>query len=171
MRREGDKISEVETAFKQLNRDYGVVESRYQELLKRWETLQSRNRLDTVTDNVQFRPVEPPFVPEEPIAPNRPLLLVAVLVFAIGAGGAIAFALNQLRPVFYTRRAITAATGLPVLGSVGLIMSPRERTKRRLRHLAWAGANLILFAVGGAAIVFEDPISNLTSGLLRGTGL
>lgn len=171
LRADVDKISEVETELKQLNRDYGVVESRYQELLKRWETLQSRNRLDTVTDNVQFRPVEPPFVPEKPVAPNRPLLLVAVLIFAIGAGVAIAFALNQLRPVFYSRRSITEATGLPVLGSVGLIMSPIDRTRRRLRNLAWAGANLVLFALGGAVIVFEGPITNISSSLLRGSGL
>jgi len=168
LRRDVDKISEVETSLKQLNRDYGVVEGRYQELLRRWETLQSRNRLDTVTDKVQFRPLEPPFVPEEPIAPNRPLLLVGVLVFAIGAGGAIAFALNQIRPVFYTRRAVTEMTGLPVLGSVGLIMSPTQRAKRRLRNLAWMGANLVLFAAAGAIIVLEDPIANLADRLLGG---
>ncbi len=168
LRRDVDKISEVETSLKQLNRDYGVIESRYQELLRRWETLQSKNRLDTITDKVQFRPLEPPFVPKEPVAPDRPLLLIAVLVFAIGAGGAVAFALNQLEPVFYTRRALTEATGLPVLGSVGLIVSPAERTRRRLRNTAWAGANLVLFLVGGAVIVFEDPITRLADGLFRG---
>ena len=171
LRSDVDKISEVETALKQLNRDYGVVESRYQELLKRWETLQSKNRLDTITDKVQFRPLEPPFVPEEPIAPNRPLLLVAVLVFAIGTGGVIAFGLNQIRPVFYSRRSITEATGLPVLGSVGLIVSPKERLQRHIRDAAWVGANLILFALGGAVIVFEDPIARMTEGLLRGGAL
>lgn len=171
LRRDVDKISEVETSLKQLNRDYGVIESRYQELLKRWETLQSKNRLDTITDKVQFKPLEPPFVPEEPIAPNRQALMIAVLVFAIGAGGAIAFALNQVRPVFFTHRAITELTGLPVLGSVGLIMSSSDRARQRRRNFAWVGANLMLIAVCAAVIVFEDPISRVAGELLRGSFL
>lgn len=168
LRRDVDKIGEVETDLKQLNRDYGVVEGRYQELLERWETLQSKNRLDPITDQVQFRPLEPPFVPEEPVSPNRTLLLAAVLIFATGAGIAVAFGLNQVRPVFFTRRAVTEATGLPVLGSVGLIMSPGARMRRRVRSLAWVGANGALFVLGGAAIVLQGPISQLVATLLNG---
>jgi uncharacterized protein involved in exopolysaccharide biosynthesis len=54
LRADVDKIANVETELKRLNRDYGVVEGRHQELLKRWETLQSKKRLDPVTDQVQF---------------------------------------------------------------------------------------------------------------------
>jgi polysaccharide chain length determinant protein (PEP-CTERM system associated) len=44
LRSDVDKIAMVETQLKRLNRDYDVVSSRYQELLRRWETLQSSKR-------------------------------------------------------------------------------------------------------------------------------
>ena len=55
LRADVDKISVVETELKKLNRDYGVVTTRHQELLRRWETLESKKRLDPVTDKVQPR--------------------------------------------------------------------------------------------------------------------
>ena len=70
LRADVDKIAQVETDLKRLNRDYGVVEGRHQELLKRWETLQSKKRLDPVTDQVQFNILEPPFASAKPVAPN-----------------------------------------------------------------------------------------------------
>ena len=47
LRADVDKIGAVETDLKRLNRDYGVVQSRYQEMLKRWEILQSKKRQNT----------------------------------------------------------------------------------------------------------------------------
>src|SRR5690606_1215219 len=85
LRRDVDKIAQVETELKQLNRDYDVVQARHQELLRRWESLQAKNRLDPVTEQIQFRTIEPPFALAQPIAPNRPLLLAAAFVFALGA--------------------------------------------------------------------------------------
>ena len=116
LRADVDKIGVVETELKKLNRDYGVVETRHQELLRRWETLQSKKRLDPVTDTVQFNILEPPFAATTPVAPNRPLLLIAVLVFALGAGGAVAFGLNELKPVFFNRRTLGACRRTASIG-------------------------------------------------------
>jgi polysaccharide chain length determinant protein (PEP-CTERM system associated) len=167
LRADVDKIGIVEKDLKTLNRDYGVVESRYQELLRRWETLQSKKRLDPVTDTVQFNILEPPFSAAEPVAPNRPLLLIVVLVFALGAGGSVAFGLNQLRPVFYNRRTLNQVTGLPVLGSVSMIMSAEEHSARRHKTVAWTGANLVLLVMGVVVIIFADPISEMMRELIR----
>jgi polysaccharide chain length determinant protein (PEP-CTERM system associated) len=167
LRADVDKIGTVETDLKKLNRDYGVVEGRYQELLRRWETLQSKKRIDPVTDSVQFNIIEPPFAAALPVAPNRPLLLVAVLVFALGAGVALAFGLNELKPVFYDRRALARVSGLPVLGSVSLIMSADDMRIRRRKTVAWAGANLVLLLAGVLVITLADPVSELMRNVLR----
>lgn len=167
LRADVDKIAEVETELKKLNRDYGVVESRHQELLRRWETLRSKQRLDPVTDTVQFNILEPPFSAAEPVAPNRPLLLVIVLVLALGAGGAVAFGLNQLKPVFFNRRTLANAAGLPVLGSVSMIMSPGQLSARRRNTIAWAGANLALLFMSGFVVALASPMSELIRNALR----
>lgn len=165
LRADVDKIAEVETELKKLNRDYDVVESRHQELLKRWETLQSKKRLDPVTDKVQFNVLEPPFASAEPVAPNRPMLLIAVLVFAMGAGGAVAFGLNQLKPVFYTRHSIRKSVGLPVLGSVSMILSPDQIAANKRRTVAWVAANVALVITTGLVIAMENPLVRLANEL------
>jgi hypothetical protein len=166
-----DKIAEVETKLKRLNRDYGVVQDRHQELLKRWETLASKKRLDPVTDQVQFQILEPPFAPTEPVAPNRPLLVIAVLFLAIGAGGAAAFGLNQLKPVFFTRRSITRIGGLPVLGTVSNIMSPDEIIARKRKTFVWAGASASLVLFTALIIALEGPVSLALRVMLGGASV
>ena len=167
LRADVDKIATVETDLKKLNRDYDVVESRHQELLRRWETLQSKKRLDPVTETVQFNILEPPFSSATPVAPNRPLLLIAVLIFALGAGGAVAFGLNQLKAVFFNRRTLARVIGIPVLGSVSMIMSAEQHSGRRAKTFAWVGANLALLVLGVVVITLADPISELMRSVLR----
>ncbi|MDH3431630.1 MAG: chain-length determining protein [Gammaproteobacteria bacterium] len=165
LRADVDKIATVETELKKLNRDYGVVATRYQELLRRWETLQSKKRLDPVTDTVQFNILEPPFAAALPVAPNRPLLLIAVLVWALGAGGAVAFGLNQLKPVFFNRHTLARVAGLPVLGSVSMIMSPDQIAARHRKTIAWTAANLALLVLGTVVIALASPISQILRNL------
>lgn len=165
LRKDVDKISDVEAQLKTLNRDYGVITGRHQELLGRWESLQSKMRLDPVTDKVQFNILEPPFAMATPVAPNRPLLLVVVLVLALGAGGAVAFGLNLLKPVFFNRRTLALVAGLPVLGSVSMIMSPDEIASRHRRTIAWTGANLTLLILGTVVIALANPISQFLRNL------
>ena len=171
LRADVDKIAEVETNLKQLNRDYGVVSDRYQELLQRWEALQSKKRIDPVTDQVQFNILEPPFAATRPVGPNRPLLLVGGLLFAIAAGIGIAFGLNQLKPVFFTRHSIRQVTGLPVLGTVSLIMSPDQVQARRRVTMVWAGANVTLISVAVLLIAFQEPLSAIVREIVSGAGL
>ena len=171
LRSDVDKISQVEIDLKRLNRDYDVVESRHQELLRRWETLQSKQRLDPVTDQVRFNILEPPFAPARPVAPNRPILLIAVLMFSLGAGAAIAFALNKLKPVFFTRHFITRVTGLPVLGNVSMIMSPDDIVVRKRMVIVWTGATVSLFLLAIAVVTLERPASLMLRTMLGGVGV
>lgn len=153
LRRDVDKITEVETQLKQLNRDYTVVQTRHQELIKRWEDLQAKKRLDPVTDNVRYRRIEPPFAQAEPVGPNRPILLSAVLIGALGGALAIAFGLNQLNPVFFSRTSLGRAVKLPVLGAITMILTPEVLARRRLAAWSWAFVAVLLLLAGGASIL------------------
>jgi len=168
LRADVDKIAEVETNLKQLNRDYSVVQARYHELLQRREQLQSKERLDPVTDGVQFRTLEPPFAAIEPVGPNRPLLLAAVMILAIGAGGAVAFGLNKLKPVFFTRRPLQRIADLPVLGSVSMLLTPGQLRSRRTEAIAWSASYAFLIVATAVVILFEAPGSALMRQLVGG---
>jgi polysaccharide chain length determinant protein (PEP-CTERM system associated) len=170
LRTDVDKIAEVEAKLKQLNRDYGVVQDRYQELLRRRETLRSKERLDPVTETVKFNILEPPYAATGPVGPNRPVLLIVALFFAMGAGGAIAFGLNQLHPVFFTRRSVTRITGLPVLGSVSMLLTPQQARARRHGAVLWAGIYAGLVIAAGILIVFESQGAALLRQIKGGIG-
>lgn len=165
LRRNVDKITEVEAQFKQLNRDYDVVFGRHQQLLSRWEDLQAKQRLDPVTDNVQFRRIEPPFAAAAPVGPNRLVLLAGVLAVALGAGFAIALGLNQLHPVFFARRSLKKLAEFPVLGSISMILTPKQRARRRLEAVAWSGACVLLIMGTGLAILFSAEAAALFRGI------
>jgi polysaccharide chain length determinant protein (PEP-CTERM system associated) len=170
LRRDVDRLTEVETQLKQLNRDYGIVQARHQELVSRWEDLQAKKRLDPVTDRVQFRRIEPPFAPAEPVGPDRPLMLAAVLVFALSIGGGAAFALNQLRPVFFTTESLRRSSSFPVLGSIRMVLTAREKSRRRLEAIYWGGACMMLLALGGLAVLLASEGTLLFRNLTRGFG-
>ena len=166
-----DQIAEVEVSLKRLNRDYNVIETRHQELIRRWESLQSKKRLDPVSDPVQFHVWEPPFASRTPVAPNRPVLLGAVLFMSIVAGAALAFVLSQLKPVFFRRHAVSRQFGVPVLGSVGLIASSDEVSGKRRDNFAWVCTNFFLIAFGVIVVVFGESISLTVAALIESMGL
>jgi uncharacterized protein involved in exopolysaccharide biosynthesis len=170
LRADVDKITDVETQLKQLNRDYEVIQDRHQELLRRWEELQAKKRIDPMTDQVQFRRIEPPFAPAEPSGPDRPLLLAGVLIFALAGAIGVAFALNMLRPVFFTGQGLRQRTKLPVLGSISLILTPAAKAKRRAAALGWAAACLGLVVATGVVAAYSAQGSALLRGLLVGGG-
>jgi polysaccharide biosynthesis transport protein len=121
-----------------LNRDYEVMKRQYDRLLEDRERVRLRSDVQTRTDAVTFRIIDPPSQPDVPVAPNRPLLLSIVLVVALGAGVAGAFVLGQLQTTFPTQSRLEQVTGLLVLGTISEVVSEPERLRRRQR-LVWLG--------------------------------
>ncbi|HEX8643367.1 MAG TPA: XrtA system polysaccharide chain length determinant [Allosphingosinicella sp.] len=130
-----------------LNRDYDVLKQQYDRLLENREQIRLRSDVQTRTDSVSFRVIDPPSRPVIPAAPNRPLLLTLILLVALGAGVAAAFVRGQLQTTFPTQNRLAAATGLPVFGALTEVVTAAERAVRRQR-MRWLAAGLV--ALGGA---------------------
>jgi polysaccharide chain length determinant protein (PEP-CTERM system associated) len=163
-----DTIPQVEAELKRLNRDYEVVAAKHRQLVQQLETATIGDDASRTMDDVQFRIIEPPFSDETPVGPNRPFLLFAVLVIAVGFGGLSAMVRNQLDPVFIGNRSVLDALGIPVLASVSLIQSKAElRSERRGRRaVQTAAASLLIVFVaitaysGPGSIIFRNFISS-----------
>lgn len=127
-----------------LQQDYDVKKAQYDKLLADREDVKLRSDVASKTDAVKFRVIDPPSQPRLPVAPDRPLLLFAVLVVALGGGIGAAFAIGQLRTTYPTAERLAKATGLPVLGGIGEIATPAIRALRaqRLRQFAMAAGAL-----------------------------
>ncbi len=127
-----------------LDRDYEVLKTQYDKLLADREDVRLRGDVKTETGSVQFRVIIPPSAPTAPVAPNRPLLLVGVLIVGIGAGVGTAFAMGQLKGSFPTAARLERAVGLPVIGSITQTVDAAQRAveKQRLKWFAGASGGL-----------------------------
>jgi polysaccharide chain length determinant protein (PEP-CTERM system associated) len=138
-----------------LNRDYEVLQSQYNELLKSREEIRLRSDVETKTQQVKFRVVDPPSQPREPIAPNRPLFLSLVLLGAIGAGGALAFLLSRLHATFVTSGQLETRFAYPVLGAITEIVSDNQRAQNRVWLWGFGVLSLGLVAIYLALLIYE----------------
>jgi polysaccharide chain length determinant protein (PEP-CTERM system associated) len=127
-----------------ISRDYDVLSQNYEKLLQDREQLRTRGQVEDKASQFRFDVIQQPTVPQNPAAPNRPLLLLGVLIVGLGAGVSGAYALGQLKSTFATPQKLERAFDLPVIGSVSLTVSDAARVieKRRLKQFAGACAGL-----------------------------
>ncbi len=146
---------QLEAEAAQLNRDYAVQKKNYEELVARRESAAISGDLDVASGVADFRLIDPPRASNQPVAPNRLVLLAAAWGLSVAAGLGTSFVASQLRPVFHDTIELRDATELPVLGVVGRLNTPAEVSRVRrsmLRFWAAGGLLFICFAVGIAAM-------------------
>lgn len=150
-----DTIPKVEADFQRLNRDYAVNKRNYEALVERRESAKLSEQAGQSADDVKFRIVDPPFVPLEPVAPNRPLLISAVLAGGLIAGIVFAFFMSQVKPTYDSSRIITRDLGVPVFGSVSRIWTGHMRLKRRIDVLTFSLGGLALLGLYGGYMAYQ----------------
>ncbi len=138
-----------------ITRDYDVLKEQYDKLLQDREELRLRGQVESQHSAVKFQVIDPPSTPRAPVAPNRPLLLLAVLVIGIGAGCGAAFAVGQLRSTFATTAKLEGAFGLPVLGAISQTLTEAGRALRKRRLKQFYAGSVALVAVFVLLIVSE----------------
>jgi polysaccharide chain length determinant protein (PEP-CTERM system associated) len=151
-----DSIPKIEAELQQLNRDYQVVSQQHAAILKRRESARLGERMERNADDVKFRVVDPPFVPSKPQEPNKLLLNVIVLVGGIGAGIALGLLMSILRPVFDDRRTLNKVTGLPVLGSVTLVLTAAQKRQALVGTLSYVSLFGVLLLTFVGLILIAD---------------
>ncbi len=125
--RERDRLEEmarsapgVQAEFLNLNRDYDVLRKNYDELLARRESMRISTAAEADADKIKIQVIDPPQVPQNPVAPKRALLMSVVLALGIGAGLSAAVMLVQFDQSYHTIDELRDL-GLPVAGGISLL--------------------------------------------------
>lgn len=130
-----DLVPQIEAEAASLNRDYGITQNKYEQLLSRRESADISRRADESAEDLQFRIIEPPLLPKLPSGPKRLLSYTAVLIIGFGAGIALAFLFSQLKPVLIRDSQLVSMTNYPVWGLVTHLEKDKIIKKNRLRLL------------------------------------
>jgi polysaccharide chain length determinant protein (PEP-CTERM system associated) len=165
LRRLLDTAPEVEAEFARLNRDYGVTKAQYTALVDRLE----KSRLSEQAEEsgaVRFEVIDPPNASFEPVAPNRPRLLMLVLVAGFATGGGVAYLLHMFKPVFNNVRTLGDRTGLVVLGAVSMTWMDKQYKNLARGYVAYAAAAAALIMVFAVVFVFQQQSVRVLQRLL-----
>ncbi|MFT5221390.1 MAG: polysaccharide chain length determinant protein (PEP-CTERM system associated) [Gammaproteobacteria bacterium] len=146
----------VEAELQRLNRDYDVHKKNYTQLVSRREQAKISEDVESGTEQVKFRVIEPPFAPQKAVFPNRPLFDLGVLVVALGIGFGLSLLISLFQPVFYTTRDLQNSLGGSVLGSIPKFDTPEVLKKRRWNLLLFFCANLFFLGTAGVLIWFHS---------------
>lgn len=135
----------IEAEMADLNREYGVIKGKYEELLGRRESARLSEAAETRGDKIQFRIIEAPQVPTRPAFPNRPLLVSAVLVLALALGGGIVFLMRAIDDTIGSTAVLSSRFNVRVYGTVPQVenMAGRKRQWTERRNFAMAAGGLL----------------------------
>jgi uncharacterized protein involved in exopolysaccharide biosynthesis len=157
--RERDRIEEmarsapgIQAEYINLNRDYDVLTTNYRELLGRREAMKIGAAADADADKIKMQVIDPPQVPQNPVAPKRAMLLSAVLGIGIAAGAALAVLLVQFDQSFHTIDELRDL-GLPVAGGISLLNV--AVTRGRLASVFAFGMALVLLGALYAGLIYR----------------
>lgn len=136
LQKQVDTVPEVEAQLSRLNRDYEVTKAKYSELVSRLDSARISSQAEKSSEDFNFKVIEPPIIPIIPVGPKRLLLNSAAILAGFAAFFGITFLILQLKPVFLTKRELTHITGLPVLGTVTMVLdSDDKKRKRKERYI------------------------------------
>ncbi len=163
LKSEVDRVLEVETESRQLNRDYGIIAGKHNSLMERLEQLRLGRQVDSSAETVRFRVIEPPKVSDKPVGPNRILFSAMAFGGSLAVGLGLALVISLFRPTFSNRNQLNDATGIPVLGSVDMIWTDTQRRTTHLYNLVYAASfGLLLLSFGLVIAVYQLDINILS---------
>lgn len=140
---------EIETQLSQLNRDYQINKENYEKLVASRESAKLSGDLNTTTEMMTFRVIDPPSVPLTPAGPNRLRFFSLVFIAALAIGLAGAVFMSKIRPTFLSHLDLLEVTGLPILGTISMKWTDEEkaRQKKGLYGFIFSSFALLLFFI------------------------
>jgi uncharacterized protein involved in exopolysaccharide biosynthesis len=138
--------------------EIGALEAQYLSLTQAIHVLQAKQvaadmgqAIELAQKGEKFQVVETAVVPDEPVSPNRPLVVLVGTALGL-LGGLALLALREIADdSFHTVGDLQGTLGLPVLGTIPAIevagAGGQEGSVRR-----WIGTGLVILALGAGAL-------------------
>lgn len=122
---------EVEKEYKALQRELGNNTDEYKAIKAKQRGAVVARNLEQNDQGGSFVLLEPPVVPQDPVSPNRPSIILVGIVLAIGAGLGFAVLRELTDSAIHGVRELTVLMGEAPLAAVPYIENEADMTARR----------------------------------------
>jgi len=162
----------VERDFYAIARDLDNARRQHQEVsAKQMSAVVSQN-LEMDSKGEHFTLIEPPLVPERPVAPNRWLIVALSVVLGLGASVGLIALREALDGSVRGARELEHLVGASPLGIIPLILTADERRAKGRQRVQLAAATTVAFvALVVLAHLFVAPLDVLWFAALRRFGV
>jgi polysaccharide chain length determinant protein (PEP-CTERM system associated) len=130
------------------SRNYDITLGKYKDLLaKRLESELSEN-MERKQKGEQFQVIDPPTLPTNPVAPNRPRILVIGLLLGLAGAFGSAFLLEKLNLAFNKAEDLEGVIDIPVLAALPAVATRGTILERRRAQGLLVAGSLGALALG-----------------------
>jgi polysaccharide chain length determinant protein (PEP-CTERM system associated) len=154
----GQNINSVPGADIQLeaiNREYQTEKAVYDQMVEQQKKAEIGAEVAGRAQGESIAVIDPASLPQQPVAPKRPLLMLLGLFAGLACGVALAatFEVPRLLTV-QTSEDAAHYTGLPVLVTLPMLLTPREQRNLKARQAALAFAAVVATVLSAPALAF-----------------
>ncbi|MEY4589455.1 MAG: hypothetical protein RL497_1531 [Pseudomonadota bacterium] len=128
------KSPRVEQEYRELSREMETTSRNFLEYQAKQTQAKLATQLEQEQKGERFTLIEPPLRPEEPVSPNRPLLLVLSLILGLAAGAGCIFGLEALDGTVRSEYALERLSGVAPLVVIPHLGEPQPGGSPLLAH-------------------------------------
>lgn len=163
---------QVEREYRELTRDYDNARLKYAEIRSKQQEAKTAQDLEADRKGERFTLIDPPLPPEEPVSPDRKLILIAGAVLSVALTFGVLWLLERMDTTIRGRKDLLDLTGVPPLALVPHIGTFAEA--RAARRRTWLAAGTSAAALCLAVVLihfFYMPLDVLWFSVARRFGL
>ncbi len=152
----------TEVALQALENEYRGKKLYYDDLIQKQHSIELASISAEKQQGETLAVIDPANLPEKPVAPKRPTLMLVGLALGLGVGLVLS-AVAEV-PRLLTIQTVADArhyTDLPVLVSVPELLTPREQNRRRLRRLSLTVAGVVAAVLTVPALALLLKLSHV----------
>ncbi|MFK7794684.1 MAG: lipopolysaccharide biosynthesis protein [Gammaproteobacteria bacterium] len=159
---------EVERKYRALVRDYDNARVKYADVRAKLSEAKIGESLELGKQSERFTIIEPPLLPEQPVSPNRPaILILGILLSGIAALGVVLLK-ESMDDAIYERSTVLQLTGYMPIAVLPTMYTIEEVSKTKNAKLFLLGIALITIACVLALLhLFYLPLDVLFYKILR----
>src|SRR5215207_630915 len=154
----GGRINSVpgtEVELEAIQREYQTEKGIYDQMVQQQQRAEIGADVAGRAQGESIAVIDPASLPQQPVAPKRPLLMLLGLVAGLACGVALAAAFEVPRLLtVQTSEDAAHYTGLPVLVTLPMLLTAREQRNLKARRAALAVAAVVATVVSAPALAF-----------------